>query len=71
MDNKVMRINELESICEDINSLLKASSQIEGCWNDPVSMEFQKKLNHINNQKIDLIDEIKALENQIKNDSSI
>ena len=64
------RISELESICDELNEIGKFSLVVDDKWNDEVSVEFQNKISDINRKKKDLIDEIKRLEEIIKNNKN-
>ena len=64
------RISELESICDELNEIGKFSLVMDDKWNDEVSVEFQNKISDINRKKKDLIDEIKKLEEIIKNNKN-
>ena len=74
MDDKVLlkqnKLNEIHSLYNEINDIMKNSSHIGSNWNDPVSISFQNKINEINKKKTELTNEIQKLENFIKNDST-
>ena len=65
---KQVKINELEIICDDINNIMKHSSELNNNWNDSVSTEFKKKINHIDTNKKELVNEIKKIENILKSE---